>query len=113
MIALAIIAIALSAAVRAASFGTDTALDLKVRTLASWVAQNRIAEAMTGADWPAIGTYTGVEMQAGVGFVWQEKISATPNPIFRRIEIDTFNQANRQHRLNRLISYLMQPMVSQ
>ena len=112
MIALAIVAIALTAAMRAANLGTDSAIELKTRTLASWVAQNRLAEQTALGDWPVAGTYTGTETQAGIVFVWQEQVSATPSPVFRRIEINVFNQSDTQHRLNRLIGYLINPGMS-
>ena len=109
LIALAIVAIALSAAMRAASLGTETAIELKTRTLAGWVAQNRIAEHVALRDWPAAGSIKGIENQAGIDFVWQEKVSATQSQFFRRIEIDVFTTSDQQHRLNRLVGYLLKP----
>ncbi|MHB1677363.1 MAG: type II secretion system minor pseudopilin GspI [Sulfuriferula sp.] len=111
MIALAIVAIALAAAMRAANLGTDSAIELKTRTLAAWVAQNRMAEHIALSDWPGIGAYTGIETQAGMDFVWQEKVTSTPSVAFRRIEIDVFSKSDAQHRLNRLIGYLLSPSV--
>ncbi len=112
MIALAIVAIALTAAMRAANLGTDSAIELKTRTLAGWVAQNRLAGQTAQGDWPGTGTYTGTETQAGSVFVWREKVSTTPSPIFRRVEIDIFTQSDVRHRLNRLIGYLINPGIS-
>lgn len=111
MIALAIVAIALAAAMRAANLGTDSAIELRTRTLAGWVAQNRMAEHIALGDWPASGVYSGIETQAGMDFVWQEKVASTPSPIFRRIEINIFSKNDPQHRLNRLIGYLLNPVV--
>ena len=111
MIALAIVAIALSAALRAASLGTDSAIELKMRTLAGWVAQNRMAEHDAFGDWPGIGNYTGSENQAGTDFVWRETVSATPNVSFRRIEIDIYLKSDTTHRLAKLFGYLLDPQV--
>ncbi len=111
MIALAIIAIALAAALRAASLGTDSAIELKTRTLAAWVAQNRMAEHAALADWPAIGNYTGIENQAGTDFIWRETVSATPGTNFRRLEIDVFLKSDPSHRVNKLFGYLINPLV--
>jgi len=61
LIALAILAIALTAAVRAASVATDSANETKLRTLATWIAQNRIALVSTSAVFPAVGESTGRE----------------------------------------------------
>ncbi len=111
MIALAIIAIALSAALRAANLGTDSAIELKNRTLAAWVAQNRMEEHMALRDWPAIGNYTGVESQAGTDFVWRETVSATSGANFRRIEVDVFPRNDPAHRVSKLFGYLLDPQV--
>lgn len=111
MIALAIVAIALTATMRATSLGADSATELKMRTLAGWVAQNRMAETLALGDWPDIGTLSGTENQAGTDFVWKEKIGASPSPIFRRIEIDVYRQSDIGHRLNRLVGYLLNPVL--
>ena len=44
LVALAILAVALAAAVRASSTAADGALELKERLLATWIAQDRLAE---------------------------------------------------------------------
>lgn len=111
MIALAIIAIALTAALRAANLGTDSAIELRTRTLAGWVAQNRMAEHAAVGDWPGIGTYSGIENQAGTDFIWRETVSATPGANFRRLEIDIFLKSDTTHRLNKLYGYLLNPQV--
>ena len=59
LVALAIIAIALTAGMRALAQATDTATALKARTLALWVAQNRLAAAQIATPWPALGNYSG------------------------------------------------------
>src|SRR4030095_14313341 len=87
LVALAILAIALTAGMRALAQATDTASALKARTLALWVAQNRLAAAQIATPWPALGTYDGDATQAGARFVWKAVVATTPNPAFRRIEI--------------------------
>ena len=109
MIALAIIAIALAASLRAAQMGTDSALELKERTLAGWVAQDRLAWRQIRHDWPSIGLHTGVVQQAGMTFIWQETIATTPSAWFRSIEVDVFLPQQPQHRLNQLTGFLLAP----
>jgi len=87
LIALAILAIALTAAVRAASVATDSANETKLRTLATWIAQNRIALVSTSAVFPAVGESTGRETMGNIEFEWKQKISNTPNAAFRKIEV--------------------------
>jgi general secretion pathway protein I len=89
LIALAILAIALTAAMRAASIATDSANETKLRTLATWIAQNRIAEinALSVNNLPGAGESNGRQTMANIDFEWKQKISNTPNTAFRKIEV--------------------------
>jgi general secretion pathway protein I len=90
LVALAILAVALAAALRSASIAADATLELKARLLATWVAQNRVAEYAARPLWPELGTRAGQAEQGGVAFAWRETISATPNPRFRRVEVTVY-----------------------
>ncbi len=87
LVALAIVAIGLAAAVRAVGLATDATRSVRERQLALFVAQNRLAEHSIHASWPDAGARSGDAEQAGLAFRWQEDVSATPNPLFRRIEV--------------------------
>lgn len=105
LVALAILAIALAASVRAAGVGADTTLDLKERLLAGWIAQDRVAEYAVRPLWPDIGTRQGNADQAGVRFVWRETVSGTPNPRFRRVEVQVFPARTPDRAVARLVGY--------
>ena len=81
---------------------------LKQRTLALWVAQNRLALAQLETPWPALGERNGQAAQAGAGFVWRESVSGTPNPAFRRIEIVVTDAREPDYVLARLTGFLGQ-----
>ena len=106
LVALAIIAIALTAGMRALAQATDTASALKARTLALWVAQNRLAAAQIATPWPALGTYAGDATQAGARFVWQANVATTPNPAFRKFEITVAEPQAPDYVLARLVGFL-------
>ena len=53
---------------------------LKARTLALWVAQNRLAAAQVASPWPALGSTAGEAVQAGARFVWQASVSDDAQP---------------------------------
>jgi general secretion pathway protein I len=95
LIALAILAIALSAAIRASSVAVDSANETKLRTLATWIAQNRIAELRTGPQ-PGIGETTGRATMANVEFAWTQRVSSTPNSAFRKVEVAVLRPGNAQ-----------------
>jgi len=106
LVALAILAIALTAGMRALAQATDTASALKARTLALWVAQNRLARAQLADPWPGAGTRDGDETQAGTQFAWRETVTGTPNPAFRKIEIVVAEPGVPDYALARLVGYL-------
>ena len=91
LVALAILAIALAAAVRATSLAVDSANESKLRTLATWLAQDRIAISTaltnTGERLPPVGESNEVRNSAGLDFNVQTKISDTPNPAFRKLDV--------------------------
>jgi general secretion pathway protein I len=98
LIALAILAIALTATMRAASVATDSANETKLRTLATWIAQNRIAEinALSVTSLPSVGESNGRQAMANIEFEWKQKISNTPNTAFRKVEVQVLRPGNDQ-----------------
>ena len=109
LIALVILAIALAAAARAASIATVGAEESKLRTLATWVAQNRLAELSATQSFPSSGTSTGKSNMGGIDFDWQQTASDTPNAAFRKVEVKVL-RPNDAQTLTSLTGYLVQPV---
>lgn len=109
LVALAILAIALAAAARASSMSISNSDTLKQHLLANWVAQNRLAEHTARHDWPDVGTKSGDTQQGGLPMRWEERVSATPNTRFRRIEIVVYPASAPDHEAARLAGYLASP----
>ncbi|MBM3114813.1 type II secretion system minor pseudopilin GspI [Jeongeupia naejangsanensis] len=106
LVALAVLAIAMAAALRAVSASTDTAADLATRTLAGWVAQNRLAEIAARGEFPEPGRREGQSSMAGRDFVWQEEDGISPNRSFRRVEIRVYAAGDTTHAFATLVGYL-------
>jgi general secretion pathway protein I len=87
LIALAVIAIGLSAAMRAIGMATRSTAELRQRQLAHWVADNRLAEIRALGQFPGVGSEEGEAEQGGEKFRWQAEVKPTPNPLFRRVDI--------------------------
>lgn len=85
LVALAVVAVALGAGLRAAAVATDNTLALRERTLARWVAENELSRIRVLPELPSIGQGDGETEQGGERFVWQASVESTPNPNFRRI----------------------------
>jgi general secretion pathway protein I len=109
LVALAIIAVALAAGMRALAQSTDSATLLKQRTLAMWIAQDRLAEAQLAAGGPAPGAREGEAIQAGTRLRWREAVSATPNPSFRKVEVIVTDPAAPGYSLAQLVGYVGLP----
>lgn len=108
LVALTILAIALAAAARAANVATDSAQDTRMRTLATWVAQNRVAELTATRSFPAAGTVNGRSSMAAMEFEWRQVTSETPNAAFRKVEIKVLRPGGTQS-LTTLNAYLVRP----
>ena len=109
LVALTVLAIALLAALRASSTGLQNTVEIRNRLLASWVAQNRLAEHIARRDWLPVGEMRGEESQGGVAFGWEEKIAGTPNFQFRRIEIRVFAPQEPEQALSSLTGFMVKP----
>lgn len=110
LVALAILAAALAAAIRAGGTASQTATDLRLRTLAGWVAENRIAELRARALWPEPGEAGGEVRMGGHNLHWRQVVSSTMNSRFRRVEIAVAPAgAPAEAVAARLVAYLHQP----
>lgn len=108
LVALAILAIALAAVMRATGAGINHAEAMRMRVLADWVAQNRLALHAARGDFLSPGMQNGEETQAGVRLMWKEDIGDTPNPAFRRIEVSVYAPDDPEYALRRLTGFLVQ-----
>jgi general secretion pathway protein I len=106
LVALAIVAVALAAAGRSVALSTDSAADHRLRVLAGFVAENRMAELSARRAWPGIGVTEGTEGQAGIEFRWRAEVVATPHPLLRRVEIQVTDPDDASHELRRLVGVL-------
>ena len=103
---MAIIAVTLAAASRAAGHAIDSSAELKRRVVADLVAQNRLELHKAKHDWLAPGKLTGEETQAGIDMVWKEEITDTPNPAFRKVVVEVFTAEDTNFIVRRLVGFL-------
>jgi len=90
LVALAIVAVALLAAVRAAGSMAQTNAELRLRLLAQLSADNRIAELRAAGAFPPLGTRTSACPQGRTALQCVEEVKSTPNPLFRRVEVRVY-----------------------
>lgn len=109
LVALAIISIALLASLRVAGGGTQGAGELRARLLAGWVAQNVLAEQRARGIWLPPGMQRGLARQGGIDFAWREEVVATPNALFRRVDVRVFAANDETHALAHLVGFSAPP----
>lgn len=108
LVALAIVAVALLAAVRAIGAMAEANADLRLRLLARLAADNRIAELRAASAFPGLGARSTACPQGKVRLECLEDVKSTPNPLFRRIEVRVYAGAERDHVLAELVGILPQ-----
>lgn len=112
LIALAIVAIALLAALRAAGQSTANVGELRSRLLAGWVAENLLAEHRARGDWLPIGTARGGQQEGGTEFIWRKEVLATPNAAFRRVDVFVFAAPEETRALAHYTAFVVHPPVA-
>ena len=103
LVAVAIAAVALEAALRATGSLALSSADLRARTMAQWSAENRLSEIRIQQQWPNVGEREFDCSQAGIALVCRERVLATPNRFFRRVEINVHGADD--HRLSQLTGF--------
>ena len=87
LVALAIAALGLAAAFTAVSQAAVHSTTLRDKTLASWVAMNKVTELRLDETWPDIGETDGEVEQADHEWRWIVEVSETPVEQVRRLDV--------------------------
>jgi general secretion pathway protein I len=109
LVALAITAIGLTAALRATGVGVEGTMEYRTRFIALWLAENLAAERTARRDWPEPGLASHEDEMAGRRFLVREEVRATPNPRFRRLEIQIAGTEEPARVVSRLVVFLVRP----
>lgn len=90
LIAVAVLAIALVAFVKAGAQYADYARYIRERTIAQWVAHNQMVEFQLAPDWPDVGSQEDDVDMAGEQWHWVANIQASPDPQVRRVDLRVY-----------------------
>ena len=100
LVALAIVSIALVAGLQATTALTNNARRQSSVLLAQMCAENELVKLRLARQMPGVGESDVACEQAGQPFNVHMKVSATPNPNFRRIDAQVFEDASPVLRLS-------------
>ena len=87
MVALAVLAIGMTAVLHTTSQAGHAGIFLKQKTIAHWVASNRAAELSINREWLEPGVTTGTETMANQTWHWETDVQNTEVPELRRVTI--------------------------
>jgi general secretion pathway protein I len=93
MVALAIVAVSLGAGIRAAGSLTGNTQRLADLSAAQWCADNQVTDLRLAHLYPDIGDSTWSCDQLGRSFAGRQIVRPTPNPNFRRVDEQVFDEA--------------------
>lgn len=88
LVAVAVLALAMGAVLVSSSRYADNAIYLRDKTFASWVGHNLLNEWQIQQEWPKVGKKEGKTEMAGRDWYWNAKISKTPDPQVRRVDLN-------------------------
>ncbi len=90
LVGFTILSLVLLAALRGMGLAINTQADVAVRQAALWSADNTLVQLRAQRAWPVIGSTITACPQAQWALVCELKILPTPNPLFRRVEVNVF-----------------------
>jgi general secretion pathway protein I len=96
LVALAIVAIALGAGLRASGVLTDNAQRLSDVIAAQWCADNQLTGLRLTRSFPGVGDADFPCEQLGRTYLGKLVTRPTPNPGFRRVDVHVSDEAGRQ-----------------
>ena len=105
MLAVLFLAVALAAGIFSTGRYAANAAVLREKTVALWVAHNRLTEIGLQPTWPQLGKSDGDVTMAGVDWRWEVEVIETPDPRVRRVNIGVRPQDARSESA-RLSSFL-------
>jgi general secretion pathway protein I len=87
VVAIAVVALGMMAVFRVVHDTVNNSIYLRDRTLATWIADNRLVEMRLAAEFPSVDETKGEVDYAGERWQWNAKVSQTPVDELRRIDV--------------------------
>ena len=103
LVALAIVAIALSAGLQATSALTRNALRQSSVLLAHLCAENELVKVRLSTQMPSVGDTSITSEQGGESLAVTVSVAPTPNPSFRRVDAQVFDGPDPVLRLSTIV----------
>ncbi len=111
LIALAVLALAMGAVIKATSDYTSNQSYLRDRTLAMWVARNVLVEYQVKGEWLSVGERKGTREMGNQEWRWLARISQTEEAELRRLDVEVYpvDSDDDENPVSVLSGFLLQP----
>jgi general secretion pathway protein I len=102
LVALIIVATALGASLRAVGSLTNNSAGLRSNMMATWSAENRLTSIRLASEFPDLGESTFDCPQGDLKLVCKQVVLATPNPMFRRVQVSVSEESTPERQIIKL-----------
>ena len=109
VVALAVIALALSAVIQTTGGFIANQAYLRDRTLAHWVARNTLTEWQLSREWPGLGKQTGTAEFANHEWDWSVQVTQTDEEPMRRLDVEVRRVDTAGNALALLSGFIKKP----
>lgn len=110
MVALVVIALGMAAVIRSTGAGASNAVYLREKTIAHWVAVNKLTELQLQKEWAALGSTSGTYEMSDHEWRWETKVSETDEPAVRRVDVKVLLSSRSKEALAELVGYTEKPL---
>ena len=104
LVALVVVALSVAAVLHSASVASRTAQGLEERFFARWVGLDELTSLRLAREYPAIGIRGGQRQLGLRTWKWEARISGTPAPGMRRVEMIVSN--DRRQQIATIVAYI-------
>ncbi len=111
LVALAIIAVVLGALVQAAGASASNAGRIRDKSVAQWIASNRLAEMQLAGTFPDTGTKTGEAEMLGQVWHWKTRVQNVEDDDLRRVDIEVRKNADAQNPISTIAGFVNHPQL--
>lgn len=112
LVALAVVAIALGAIIKATGETARNTAYLRDKTFAEWVALNRLAELQATGEWPPTGTRSGEEEMGGAIWAWTRIVAESGQPGVRRVEVEVGRDGGSSEPLVTVTGFVVEQLLT-
>jgi len=111
LIGLLVLSVALLALARTAAVQIDQFAALRERTIATWLAEDLLAETRLGNTFPPTGSSSGMRRFGARDWYWQVRVEGTDLPTIRRIDVRVSDALERDASLAQLSGFVGQDLL--